>query len=597
MKKLAIFVIGLSILLAACSSKTEELNPTQITPQKTSPPQNEIEPTNEIKATSTNEETSTEINTSTVTESENGQKIVFAGNNLPTEHNKYFSGSGLCAACHTNIKDQNNEDVSIDTSWRSTMMANAARDPYWLATVMSEEIENPKITETIEDKCSTCHMPLARTSAVFDNQKGAIFGNGFLNPNNDLHRLAMDGVSCTLCHQIQSDNLGNQDSFSGGFIVRQDQPEGERTIFGPFPTQQKLAAIMQGGSGFIPSQSKHMEESDLCGICHTLYTPTINKNGEVVGEFPEQTAYLEWLQSDYKNQKSCQDCHMQAANGNTQISNIAEKTVSPFRKHTFVGGNIEILNLFRNYGEEMELTSSSEQLESTINLTRQQLENQTATISITNIQRVANFLNVDIAIKNLSGHKFPTGYPSRRAWIHFTIQSADGSIIFESGNFDKDGKIIENDNDQTPTSFEPHYQIIENASQVQIYESIIHNTEKQVTTKLLRGNGYLKDNRILPKGFSKEEVQSDIAVLGNAFNDPDFIGGEDQVFYRIDLAEFTGPITITAEIYYQSISYRWIQNLQQFNANEIDQFFNKYNTISKEPILISSDTKIWTPDQ
>jgi hypothetical protein len=38
------------------------------------------------------------------------------------------SGSGACARYHGNLRDEAGNDRSIDTHWRSTMMANAARD-------------------------------------------------------------------------------------------------------------------------------------------------------------------------------------------------------------------------------------------------------------------------------------------------------------------------------------------------------------------------------------------------------------------------------------------------------------------------------------
>ena len=39
---------------------------------------------------------------------------------------------------------------------------------------------------------------------------------GFLDPSHPLHAAAADGVSCTLCHQVQSAGLGTPASFTGG---------------------------------------------------------------------------------------------------------------------------------------------------------------------------------------------------------------------------------------------------------------------------------------------------------------------------------------------------------------------------------------------
>jgi hypothetical protein len=56
----------------------------------------------------------------------------------------YFVSAGNCAFCHTGLLDEQGKDVSIDSHWRSTMMANAARDPYYRATVRSEVNAFPK---------------------------------------------------------------------------------------------------------------------------------------------------------------------------------------------------------------------------------------------------------------------------------------------------------------------------------------------------------------------------------------------------------------------------------------------------------------------
>jgi hypothetical protein len=90
-----------------------------------------------------------------------------------------FSGSGNCAVCHSNLTDANGDDVSVDSHWRSTMMANAATDPYWQASVASELAHNPALADAINDACALCHMPMARTQAVTNGTAVAIFGDGF----------------------------------------------------------------------------------------------------------------------------------------------------------------------------------------------------------------------------------------------------------------------------------------------------------------------------------------------------------------------------------------------------------------------------------
>jgi hypothetical protein len=203
-----------------------------------------------------------------------------------------FVGSGDCAPCHTGLRDAAGNDVSLDTHWRSTMMANSGRDPLWQAKVSSEILRNPALKSVIEDKCATCHLPMARTQAVALGSPIGIHGAGFLNPANGYHPAAMDGVSCTLCHQIRPDNLGLSVSFSGRYVIDTALLPPGRAAYGPFPNP--FVNQMQNSVGFTPMQAAHVTGSAHCGVCHNLHTPVLDRAGQVVGQFPEQMIYSEW---------------------------------------------------------------------------------------------------------------------------------------------------------------------------------------------------------------------------------------------------------------------------------------------------------------
>ena len=130
-------------------------------------------------------------------------------------------------------------------------------------------------------------------------------------------------------------------------------------------------------------------------------------------------------------------------------------------------------------------------------------------------------LEFRVDVRNLTGHKFPTGYPSRRAWLHVTVRSGD-ALVFESGAVDGTGAIRGNDNDVDPRRYEPHYEQITQSDQVQIYEPILGDRSGTPTTGLLTATQYLKDNRLLPRGFEKSTAPAEIAVYGLAANDADF---------------------------------------------------------------------------
>ena len=162
-------------------------------------------------------------------------------------------------------------------------------------------------------------------------------------------------------------------------------------------------------------------------------------------------------------------------------------------------------------------------------------------------------LAFDVVVTNLTGHKFPTGFPSRRAWRHVTIREREGGVVFESGGVTKAGSIVGNDHDSVAATFEPHHKEITSPDAVQIYESVMGTPGGAPTTGLLQATQYLKDNRLLPRGFDKRTAAPEIAVVGAGATDADFTGNGDRVRYRIPMV---APGTIEVELRYQPISFR-----------------------------------------
>ena len=246
-----------------------------------------------------------------------------------------------------------------------------------------------------------------------------------------------------------------------------------------------------------------------------------------------------------------------------------------------------MLGVLRSYGPELGLTCSSEQIEATIDRVLDQMQTNTAEVSIDNLAIANGELIVDVLVHNLTGHKFPTGFPSRRAWLHLTVLSADGQVVFESGAWSPDGEITGNDNDLDASRYEPHYMVIDDPSQVQIYESIFEDEKGDITSELLRGVSYVKDNRLLPDGFDLGSDNPDIAIYGSAREDTDFTGGSDTIRYEIAIDPAIGPFTVQVELLYQSIAYRWAVNLTRHSAVEIDSFLGYYQSLPNSPVVVS----------
>jgi len=506
----------------------------------------------------------------------------------PVEPPFHFPNHKMCVGCHQRMIDGDGLDVSIGTFWEGTMMANAARDPYWLATVRHETLANPAFAEIIENKCSNCHTPKAHFGATLAGLSTRLLDDGVLNPGNELYDLAVDGVSCTVCHQIEPDNFGLPESFSGGYLIDADLPRGERVIYGSLGATPELAARMARTSGFVPVQSTHLTESAMCATCHTLFTPTVDAAGEIVGEFPEQTAYLEWQSSSFAPVVGCTTCHMPIAPGEVTLSVIGDAVGrSPFRRHDFVGANSYMPRLMDRHREELDVNALSSSLESTANRAVRQLQESTATVDATGTENSGE-LALTVDISSLPGHKLPTGFPSRRVWLHVVVTDDASQTLFESGAPQADGSIAGNDNDADAMVYEPHYDEITTADQVQIYETIIGDVDDNVTTVLLLAAGYLKDNRLLPQGFSASLDDPDIGVRGAALSDTSFTAGGDTVRYRIDVSGATGTIVVRVRLLYQSIAHRWAMNLADQQAPEISRFTGYYESDPELPVEITA---------
>jgi len=300
--------------------------------------------------------------------------------------------------------------------------------------------------------------------------------------------------------------------------------------------------------------------------------------------------FLEWSHSSYAGNTQCQSCHMPEASGEAKTASMPPSldAKSPFSQHYFVGGNTLMLEMLRDNPDELRVTASSNYFNNTIARALEQLQERTATVAIADSTLEGNTLSVILNVTNQTGHKLPTGFPSRRVWLHVQILDNEGKVVFESGKPNSDGTITGNRADEEIYAFEPHYDVITAGDQVQIYEAILENMQGDVTHKLLEAAGYAKDNRLLPDGFDKNTAGDLIAVCGDALNDSNFIGGSDVVTYRISTAGYTGPFTVKVELLYQSLAFSTIESILDVNTPEVQVFKNYWEASDKSPSIIDS---------
>ncbi|MCB0805186.1 MAG: hypothetical protein KDC05_05260, partial [Bacteroidales bacterium] len=367
---------------------------------------------------------------------------------LPAGYNDLFAGAGECEMCHNSMTNAQGESVSIINDWRSSMMANSAKDPLWRAKVSHETLVNPDLAGVIENKCTKCHAPLGHFNAHHNGMDYSI-----AEMEND--PLALDGVSCTMCHQIKPESLGN---YSGNILVGEN-----KVIWGPF--ENPFTNSMVQHTGYTPTHSNHIKDSKLCGSCHTLLTPTVDLEGNLTGtEFVEQAIYHEWLNSDFsQNNTSCQSCHVPEIDDPVQIGSMPPwiEPRSPFGMHHLAGANVFMLKILKNNIETLGLTADPIHFDSTIARAERLLQTASVFMEVNEVERTTDTLFVDVILQNMAGHKFPTGFPSRRAFIELEVTDQSGTTLFHSGAMDDDFQLLSDDE-----SFQPHHNVIHQNEQV-----------------------------------------------------------------------------------------------------------------------------------
>jgi hypothetical protein len=512
---------------------------------------------------------------------------VISQTELPKHRKGLFSTSGNCAFCHNNMFGANtykSKDVSQSTLWRSTMMANAKRDPFFRAKVDAEvlSVKNPAIQKAATDLCLKCHSPMGFTQASID---GAVKDYTFEKSNSDT--LAYDGVSCALCHQIKADNLGKSESYAGNYQIGKD-----RLIYGPY--KDVLGKPMGNHEDYKPVYGEHVTKSEFCATCHTVITPKVSEKEEIIGVFYEQSAFLEWKNSGYPESGiNCQSCHMPAVEDGIDIASRPPWDTtkrSPFAFHQFVGGNATLQKIFIKNTNELKLPSASSFHEDKLKETKSFLEESALSLGA-DAKLSGSDLEVKVKLENQAGHKLPTGIPFRRMWIHLTAKDNSGNIVFESGEYDKDGNIINIDE-----NYEKHYAEITKPDQVQIYEAVMVDAKEKHTFSLLRADKFIKDNRIPPVGFTSKHPSYDTcSVYGDALNDPDFNkdskgnegSGSDNITYKISGVS-GGAFTVEIEVLYQSLNPKMLDYFGKYESKNILMFSAAYKNSNITPLVMKT---------
>lgn len=486
-----------------------------------------------------------------------------------------FAGVIVCDRCHTAgeiaMRDRRGRDISPVAEVRVSMMGLAARDPYYLAALARETAANPGAGPAIEAICIRCHAPVGMTEA-----RGALTRGDLIAGTGPAAALAREGIGCAGCHALDPEGLGEERTL-GRPVLRED-----RVSFGAL--EAPLAEAMLVMSKTRPERGPHVSQSRLCASCHTVLVRRLDERGAPIGdEIAEQATYLEWRNSEFQDETSpagarattCQGCHMPSTEdelGRGPPIATAFSTRPPtapvrehYRRHALRGGNAYLLERLAVNAAWLNAGVGAAQLAEAASATREFLQ-RSARIEIAGGRDA-----LAVTVVNETGHKLPTGYPSRRMWLHVVAVDDQGAAVFESGRFDaRLGTLLDQAGRRLdgPGAQLAHRTAIDSPDHVIVWEAVPVDARGRRTHLLLGTAAFVKDNRILPAGWRADHADAGRTRAIGVDGDPDFAPGRDTVTFRLPAS----ARTVRAQLLYQPIPPETIESYEPRDGPEAARF-------------------------
>ncbi|MDH3719778.1 MAG: cytochrome c family protein, partial [Planctomycetota bacterium] len=350
-----------------------------------------------------------------------------------------FPSARQCKSCHPKQYDE----------WSRSMHHYAQHSPVFEAFNLTLQ---ERTGGTLGTFCTRCHTPL-----------GTDLGENGLRRNVHRSQLAMEGVTCVVCHRMKGKHYK-----SNGRVAVQPGELLDTCLMGPFddPVSTEIGGHPAGGSSYLTS-------SAFCGTCHDVTSPTGLRLEE---------AFSEWQNSPAAHcGQNCQSCHMgpvpgvpipidQRPLGRAATVPEVDPERIPLRRlsdHTFAGPDYSLLPDtefphkldwmyevdYRKFAQltpyqQKTLTDLRRANRKSLRIAsekRYQLLRNAARVSVQAPATAdcGQAIKVHVDVTSITaGHSFPTGFTAeRQAWVQITVVDPHGQAVFRSGDLDRNGDL------------------------------------------------------------------------------------------------------------------------------------------------------------
>lgn len=470
--------------------------------------------------------------------------------------------SSDCGICHTVFENPG----SPYSSWEGSLMAQAGRDPLFLAqmTTANQDVANAGYF------CMRCHVPMSFVTEHAYDVDGST-----------LDEFDREGVSCHFCHSMVDP------IYKPGISPSEDEQILAGLESAPAHYGNAMFVLDPGGTRRGPrldAQPSHEllyspfhKTGEFCGTCHDVGNVATTKqpdgsyrynaadtapdSEDPHAQFPLERTYTEWKLSSFARGgvdmggrfggvglpvvSTCQDCHMPRAVGAACAWTDPRPDLAA---HDFAGASAWVLEIIALYTQGDPAVNQ-----------KALVEGQQKAVDM--LQRAASLEltlscgSLKVRVINETGHKLPTGHiEGRRVWLNVKIYDSSDTLIHEYGHYD----YAEAHLDEPSTKiYEMHVGLSESAAAATGLPS-------GTTTHMALADTIVKDNRIPPRGFNNGAYAAGGApAVGATYADGQHW---DDTLFPLPPGAAGAVVTVN----YQTVTRHYIEALR--NANITDSW-------------------------